>query len=442
MTNLARLTATKSRERLSSVLVAPLPTRVDDALIRISDGWAVRELAPAAGGGHELPGTKGLPVLGHSLDYIRFGSDFMRSRYERLGPVWWMSAFGTRVVVVAGPDATQEALTTKARSFSQDGWTYLVGAFFSRGLMLLSFDEHKLHRRIMQEAFTRDRVAAYVDQLAPAIAAVVPSWRTDEPTRIHPLLKSLTLDVATEVFMAGRGGSEDVEAINEAFVATVRAAGSLVRAPLPGTRWRAGVRGRAVLEGYFARHLPSARRGEGNDLFAGLCHARTPEGEAFTDDDVVNHMIFLMMAAHDTSTITTAAAAYFLAKHPEWQERARAESRRARRRVAGHRRPRVARDARPGRQGDAAAGRAGARADAAGGGRRRHRRASHPGRHAGRARTGGEPLRPRMLDRPRSLRPGAFRGSDVARTRPTASGGSRSAAESTSASGCTSACSR
>ena len=44
----------------------------------------------------------------------------------------------------------------------------------------------------------------------------------------------------------------------------------------------------------------------------GLCHARTADGEAFTDEDVVNHMIFLMMAAHDTSTITTTAAAYFL----------------------------------------------------------------------------------------------------------------------------------
>ena len=37
-------------------------------------------------------------------------------------------------------------------------------------------------------------------------------------------------------------------------------------------------------------------------------------------------MIFLMMAAHDTSTITTAAVAYFLAKNPEWQDRLRAES--------------------------------------------------------------------------------------------------------------------
>ncbi|MCV7120589.1 cytochrome P450, partial [Mycobacterium nebraskense] len=37
-------------------------------------------------------------------------------------------------------------------------------------------------------------------------------------------------------------------------------------------------------------------------------------------------MIFLMMAAHDTSTITTTAVTYYLAKHPEWQDRVRAES--------------------------------------------------------------------------------------------------------------------
>jgi cytochrome P450 len=237
-----------------------------------------------------------------------------------------MGAFGTKMVVVAGPDATQEALTTKAKALSQDGWTYLIDAFFHRGLMLMSFDEHKTHRRIMQEAFTRDRLSGYVDQLGPALEASVPGWTTGKSTRIYPLLKSLTLDVATEVFMAGRGGSEDTDAINEAFVATVRAASSIVRFPLPGTRWRAGTRGRALLEAYFARHLPAARSGQGGDLFAGLCHARTSEGETFTDEDVVNHMIFLMMAAHDTSTITTAAAAYFLAKHPAWQERARAES--------------------------------------------------------------------------------------------------------------------
>jgi len=328
MTNLMHSPMKKGRERLSSVLLLPLPARVDDTWRHVSDWWRVSDLTPAPAGSELSPvqGTAGLPLLGHTVDYIRFGSDFTRARYERFGPVSWMGAFGTQMVIVAGPEATQEALTTKAKSLSQDGWTDLIDAFFHRGLMLMSFDEHKMHRRIMQEAFTRVRLAGYVAQLGPTLEASVPGWPVDTPTRLYPLLKGLTLDVATQVFMAGRGGSEDTTAINEAFVATVRAASSIVRIPLPGTRWRAGVRGRALLEDYFARHLPAARNGHGDDLFSGLCDARTPEGEAFSDQDVINHMIFLMMAAHDTSTITTVAAAYFLAKHPEWQDRARAES--------------------------------------------------------------------------------------------------------------------
>jgi cytochrome P450 len=57
-----------------------------------------------------------------------------------------------------------------------------------------------------------------------------------------------------------------------------------------------------------------------------LCRAQSEEGERFSDADVVNHMIFTLMAAHDTSTITVAMMAYQLGKHPDWQRRARAES--------------------------------------------------------------------------------------------------------------------
>jgi cytochrome P450 len=37
-------------------------------------------------------------------------------------------------------------------------------------------------------------------------------------------------------------------------------------------------------------------------------------------------MIFLMMAAHDTSTITTSTILQYLGQHPEWQERCREEA--------------------------------------------------------------------------------------------------------------------
>jgi cytochrome P450 len=116
----------------------------------------------------------------------------------------------------------------------------------------------------------------------------------------------------------------DSDKLTRAFIDTVRAGTALIR--LPVGRWGAGLRGRKVLEDYFRRSLPAKRASDSDDLFAALCHAKTDDGEMFTDDDVVSHMIFLMMAAHDTSTITTSAVAYYLGKHPEWQDKVRAES--------------------------------------------------------------------------------------------------------------------
>ncbi len=58
-----------------------------------------------------------------------------------------------------------------------------------------------------------------------------------------------------------------------------------------------------------------------------LCHTEDEDGNnASPTQDIVNHMIFLMMAAHDTSTSTLTTMAYHLAANPEWQDRCRDES--------------------------------------------------------------------------------------------------------------------
>ena len=70
----------------------------------------------------------------------------------------------------------------------------------------------------------------------------------------------------------------------------------------------------------------AAAQKQGTDMLTVLCHTEDDDGNSFTDEDIVNHMIFLMMAAHDTSTSTTTTMAYNLAANPEWQERCRDES--------------------------------------------------------------------------------------------------------------------
>ncbi|MDF1602323.1 cytochrome P450 [Nocardioides sp. YIM 152315] len=277
----------------------------------------------------QLRSDRGLPVVGRIFEYARDPVALFRHQWETYGPVSPFSAVVDSAVVLLGPDACEQALRNADKAFANEpAWGRIVGPFFNRGLMLLDFDEHHAHRRILQEAFTRDRLSAYAERMHPAIAEGMASWGTEPGFRAYPALKQLTLDIAADIFMGGADATSraEMDRVNKAFIACVQAAAGIVRADVPFTRWGRAYRGRRVLEEFLRGYLPAKRAARTDDIFSVLCHIETEDGERFGDDDVVNHMIFLMMAAHDTSTITTSTMLQYLGQHPEWQERCRAEA--------------------------------------------------------------------------------------------------------------------
>jgi len=92
---------------------------------------------------------------------------------------------------------------------------------------------------------------------------------------------------------------------------------SVLRLPIPGLEFQRGLEGRKFLARYFRDLLPSKRAGADGDMFSRLARAQNESGERFDDADVVDHMIFAMMAAHDTTTSTLTSMTYELARHPE-----------------------------------------------------------------------------------------------------------------------------
>ncbi|WP_344734377.1 cytochrome P450 [Nocardioides fonticola] len=276
-----------------------------------------------------LPQDRGKPVLGRALEYAKDPLAMFQRQWDHYGPVSPILMLGQRWVFLLGPEACEAALTNRDKAFvNGPAWTEVIGPFFQRGLMLLDFEEHHMHRRIMQQAFTRDRLEGYVERMHPAIEQGLRRWRPLPRFEAYPALKTLTLDIAAEIFMGGAEHTppSEMAAINKAFIDCVQSAAAIVRYPLPGTRWKRAIKGRRVLEDFLRSYLPDRRATETSDMLSQLCHIETEDGERFTDDDVINHMVFLMMAAHDTSTITVSTMLELLGKHPEWQERCRTEA--------------------------------------------------------------------------------------------------------------------
>jgi cytochrome P450 len=276
--------------------------------------------------GH-LPGEQGLPLVGHALEFIRDARAMTARFSSRYGRIYRTRFTSLVAVVMLGEDALELVLRDRDQAFSsQIGWDFSLGRLFGGGLMLRDFDEHRVHRRIMQSAFRKAALAAYLDAMNARFAEALPRWAGVKDFRFYPAIKKLTLDNAAGIFLGAELGPE-ADAVNRAFVDTIAASVAVVRVPVPGLSLHRGIAGRDLLERYLRERLPERRRADRPDMFTQLCHAKDDEGRAFSDDEVVDHMIFLLMAAHDTVTSALSSTVNFLAAHPEWQERLREDSR-------------------------------------------------------------------------------------------------------------------
>jgi cytochrome P450 len=248
-------------------------------------------------------------------------------QYRELGPVVRLGRGRFLNVNLFGPDANRFVLLDRDRIFSsREPWMLIMGSIFPNGLLLRDGAEHRHHRKIMHETFKRPVLREYVERMHGAIEQGIAEWAPDASGRLRAFdaFKKLTLDIAASIFVGVDLGPQ-ARRMNESFEAMVAAAMPGLRLPFVGRHHR-GVQGRLFMK-EFLRGMLEKRRGDpGGDLFSRLCRARSETGEAFSDADVLDHMIFLMMAAHDTTTSTLTSLAWELARHQEWQERIRRES--------------------------------------------------------------------------------------------------------------------
>ena len=273
-----------------------------------------------------IPLVKGLPLVGNLPKFLRDPLANAQSLALHGNVVRSRTFFET--VTLLGADANQFVLHDREGNFSsRGGWYYWIDAVFPGAIMAMDDPRHRQHRRIMQGAFKRASMERYVADMGPVIDDVLSRWPvgSGQPLKVFPQIKALTLNIAARVFMGMTLGDE-ADRMNRAFIDTVEASLALIRKPLPPfAMWR-GVRARQTLVQMMQSRLADKRATEGPDLFSQLCHARSEDGERFSDEEVVNHMIFLMMAAHDTTTSTLTTMIYCLARNPDWQDKLRQDA--------------------------------------------------------------------------------------------------------------------
>lgn len=275
---------------------------------------------------NHIPGDLKLPLLGDTIGFLTRPVDLFAEKQRLYGDVFKVRLFGRTGVHVVGADATRFMLVDQARDFSsKKGWEFPIGELFHGGLMLRDGDDHKHHRGLLQAAFRKEPMRQYLADMEPIVQRGLAGWATLPDLRAFPAVKQLTLELAGKVFF-DLDFSADLTRINHAIADVVAAATAPLPFNLPFSQYRRGMRGRAVLQQYFGRIIGQRRVEPLGDMLSQLCQAEDADGQQLTDAEIVDHLIFFLMAAHDTTASTLTSLLYELAIRPDWQERVRAES--------------------------------------------------------------------------------------------------------------------
>ncbi len=279
---------------------------------------------PPKGNVDHVPGEKGYPLFGNTFEQLRDPMAFEDRMVKAYGRVWRTKSFGGEYVRLIGPDANELLLFDRDKVFSSEqGWGPVLNLLFPRGLMLMDFEQHRVHRKTLSVAFKPEPMKLYAEALNEGIRRRVAEWR-GKSFAFYPAIKALTLDLAATSFLGIPWGPE-ADKVNKAFVDMVQASIGVVRIPIPGTKMGRGVAGRNFLISYFGPEVERRRNSDGQDMFSQICRATNEDGQLLSNEEIVDHMNFLMMAAHDTITSSATSMVMLLGRHPEWQDKLRAE---------------------------------------------------------------------------------------------------------------------
>jgi len=151
-------------------------------------------------------------------------------------------------------------------------------------------------------------------------------WDKEEKFLFFPHIKEMLLDIAAKIFFGIDDLGGDGKKLNQALIDIAEEGMmSIFHIDLPGFKFHKGMNAKRYADHFIKRMIPERRAGNGQDFMSYVVKEKDDHGEYFPDQDLAEHLTFLMFAAHDTTTSALSHLIMLLGQHPEIKEKVREE---------------------------------------------------------------------------------------------------------------------
>jgi cytochrome P450 family 135 len=291
--------------------------------------WTMkRRLSRGATAG--LPPGPRLPRAVQTYLMFRRSDWFARTCQRRYGKTFTVRAFPWGItVVVTDPDAIQTVFTGDPDVWrAGEGYELLAPLLGRRSVIVLDGDEHLRVRKHLLPPFHGAAVRRHEAVIEQVVAEETARWPIGAPFRLLERMHAITLAVMLRAVIGAKEG-EDVALLRETLRRGVEFEPMMMLMWLLPQLQRVGPwrrynneleQGRALLREEIARRRTDPRLEDRADVLSVL--VRSAE---LDDDEVLDQLMTLLLAGHDTTATALAWALERLVRHPRALAHARAD---------------------------------------------------------------------------------------------------------------------
>nr|ATG29925.1 CYP728Q11 [Taxus chinensis] len=273
------------------------------------------------------PGSLGLPVIGQTLQFVRArkcnkSKEWIQEKVAKYGPVFKTSLLGCPTVVLTGQEGNKFLLQNDYNMVINKRPIRVSRVLGNKNLFELPVEDHKRMRAAIMQFMRPEALQKFVGRMESVIVQHFSDcWQGEQSITVWPLMKKLTFQVACDTLFSLKD-SEEREILAREFATALKGIYSL---PLdfPGTTYRRSLKARSRICKRLSLLLEE-RRGKikqglaspSQDLMSCMLTMKDENGESLTEEEIIDNMMLVMIAGHETTSVLLTHLMRMLALHP------------------------------------------------------------------------------------------------------------------------------
>jgi len=295
--------------------------------VRSAVKGALRRKTPLPAGLRRPPQLSGgLPLVGHSMEFISGTVELLTRAHKELGEVASFQVFNRRMVAVYGPEAHEAVFRAPDAQLSPSEAYKIMTPVFGKDIVYDASPEKMTEQlKMLLPALKDRRMRTYGEAVVKEVEDTLSAWGDSGTIDFVDFCRVLTNFTSSRCLL----GNEFREGMTAEFASVYhdleRGVTPLAyinaHLPIPSfiKRDRARVRMVEMIGAVIGERKRDKRQGE--DFLQTLMDARYADGKALSDSEITGMLLAGMFAGHHTSSVTTAWTLFDLLANKEYLAR-------------------------------------------------------------------------------------------------------------------------